>query len=115
MAATQAAHHAAHSHRKVYMQIFAALAILTLAEIAVTYFPAEKWIIGGALVGMALGKAVLVAAYFMHLRFENTTLALIASIPLFLCVFLAFALMPDHSYVDHKTTIEAPAEAESGH
>jgi hypothetical protein len=33
--------------------------------------------------------------YFMHLRFEKRTLALIALSPVALCVLLTFALLPD--------------------
>jgi cytochrome c oxidase subunit 4 len=106
--------HGKQSHRQLYFQIFGALAFLTIAEVGVTFGPPEaRYFIIAALIGMALAKAALVAAYYMHLRFERSTLALIAAVPLFLCVFLAFALYPDHSAVDHKTQ-NVPA-AESGH
>jgi len=107
--------HGKTSHRQLYFQIFGALTFLTLAEVGVTYGPPSmKYIIVAVLVGLALGKAALVAAFYMHLRFEKSTLALIAAVPLFLCVFLAFALLPDHSAVGHKTenVPAAPAGAE---
>ena len=107
--------HGKHSHRPLYFQIFGALAFLTLAEVGVTYGPPEmKYIIVAALVVLALTKAALVATYYMHLRFEKSTLAVIAVIPLILCVFLAFALLPDHSAVQHKTQ-NVPAAPESEH
>ena len=103
-----------HSHRTLYFQIFGALTFLTLAEVGVTFGPPSiRYLIVGALVGLALTKAAMVAAFYMHLRFEKRTLAIIATVPLILCVFLALMLYPDHSYVEHKTqNVPAPAEAE---
>jgi cytochrome c oxidase subunit IV len=111
-----AAAHEKHSHRILYFQVFGALAFLTLAEVGITFGPPSmKYVIVGALVGLALAKAAMVAAFYMHLRFEKTTLAVIAAVPLFLCVFLAFALYPDHSAVQHKTQNVPPPPAESEH
>jgi caa(3)-type oxidase subunit IV len=44
---------------------------------------------------MAISKATLVALYFMHLKFEKRTLAIIALSPFVLCVFLILMLTPD--------------------
>jgi hypothetical protein len=41
--------------------------------------------------------------YFMHLKFERTTLGLIAVTPLVLCVLLVFALLPDHTATPRQT------------
>jgi cytochrome c oxidase subunit 4 len=89
---------AAHDHPN-YMAIFWWLLALTIAELVAAtvktgpaYPQAAKVFL---LVGLALGKAALVAAYFMHLRFEKTTLSVIAVTPLILCVFLLFMLIPD--------------------
>ena len=101
-------HERPHTNTRLYLQIFAALAVLTVAEVLVVYLPADRILIAAILVGMALAKAVLVAAYYMHLRMEKGTLALIAAVPLILCVFLGIALMPDHSAVGHKTQNVAP-------
>jgi cytochrome c oxidase subunit IV len=78
-----------------YMAIFWWLFVLTVLEVAVTYTPLSKLVIGFLLVAMALGKAALVALFFMHLRFERVTLGMIALTPLILCVFLLFMLLPD--------------------
>ena len=67
---------------------------------------------GFLLVGMALGKAALVAMFFMHLRFERVTLGVIAFTPLVICVFLVFMLTPDLGAVQHKTV--APAQQTTG-
>jgi cytochrome c oxidase subunit IV len=86
-----------------YIAVFVWLGILTVAEIATTRLPLAHTLIGILLVGMALTKAALVALFFMHLRFERTTLGVIAVTPLCLCVLLVFALLPDSSAVDHHT------------
>ena len=98
---------AEHHSESVYMRTFWYLLVLTILEIAVaipSYAPLVKGIL---LVGMALGKASLVAMYFMHLRFERLTLGVIAFTPLVICVFLVFMLTPDLGAVAHKTTVPA--------
>lgn len=86
-----------------YWMIWLYLFILTVIEIAVIFAPVAKTLIVIALVALALTKATLVAAYFMHLRFEVRTLSLIALAPLVLGALLIFILIPDHSAVPHKT------------
>lgn len=98
----------AHKHPN-YMAIFWYLAILTVIEIAVIYTPLAKFTIGVLLCGLALGKATLVAMYFMHLRFEVRTLGLIAIIPLTIATLLIFLLLPDGFAVAHKSEAKKPA------
>jgi cytochrome c oxidase subunit 4 len=59
------------------------------------------------LVGIALTKAALVALYFMHLRFERTTLMVIAFTPMLICAFLVFMLMPDLGAYERTSEIRA--------
>src|SRR5262249_32628386 len=115
MAQAQAAHATTGHDHPNYMAIFWILLVMTIAELATAAIPT-----GGAypyplkvalLVGMALGKAALVAAYFMHLRFERSTLGLIAVTPLVLCVFLLFMLLPDRLDRTHIHTPVAPPAA----
>ncbi len=80
-----------------YVFIWIYLGILTVLELMVAYAPIPKAAMVGALIGLAWVKAVLVAMYFMHLRFERRTLALIACVPVMLIVFLTFMLVPDLS------------------
>ena len=86
-----------------YIGVFWWLLALTIAEVGVIFMPMARVLIAILLVGMALTKASLVAMYFMHLKFERTTLGLIAVTPLLLCVLLVFALLPDHSATPHQT------------
>jgi len=86
----------AHDHKEPnYMGVFYALAVLTAVEIGVIYLPIGRLFIGAMLVVLALAKAMLVALYFMHLKFEKRTLGIIALTPLILCTLLIFALLPD--------------------
>jgi caa(3)-type oxidase subunit IV len=93
---------AAHRHPN-YMAIFWYLAILTVIEIGVIYLPMGKFTIGVLLCALALGKAALVAMYFMHLRFETRTLGMIAIVPLLIATLLIFLLLPDGFAVIKKT------------
>jgi cytochrome c oxidase subunit IV len=98
----------AHKHPN-YMAIFWWLAILTVVEIGVVFLPFGKFVNGTLLCALALGKAALVAMYFMHLKFETRTLGLIAITPLVIATLLVFIILPDSFYVDHKTANVKPA------
>ncbi|HUK42698.1 MAG TPA: cytochrome C oxidase subunit IV family protein [Candidatus Acidoferrales bacterium] len=78
-----------------YMGVFWWLLALTLLELAVIYMPILRMAIIMLLVVLAITKALLVALYFMHLKFEKRTLGIIALSPFVLCVFLILMLMPD--------------------
>lgn len=106
----------AHGHEEPnYMAVFIALAVLTVVEIAVVFMPLARFAIGAMLVILAFTKAVLVAMYFMHLKFEKRTLAVIAGTPILLCVMLMFALLPDSDPAKVKKPAAAPAPAPSTH
>jgi cytochrome c oxidase subunit 4 len=79
------------------MIIFWWLLALTILEIAVIYLDIHRLFIIILLVGFALAKAALVAMYFMHLKYEKATLAMIAVTPLIICLFLILMLLPDMS------------------
>jgi cytochrome c oxidase subunit 4 len=78
-----------------YLGVFWWLLALTILEVAVVYMPMAKIVIAVLLVTLAISKAALVAMYFMHLKFERRTLALVALSPFVLCLFLILMLMPD--------------------
>lgn len=103
---------AEHHSEAVYHKTFWYLLVLTILEVIVALLPLGTLTKGILLVGMALGKASLVALYFMHLRFERVPLGVIAFTPLAICTFLVFMLLPDLGAIPHKTTI--PAQQTSG-
>jgi len=82
-----------------YMGIFWWLLALTIIEIAVALIPNgpfySKLFQGFLLVGSAVGKAALVALYFMHLRFEKRILGLIALSPLILMIIALLFMLND--------------------
>ena len=86
--------HAEKEHPK-YFRIFWILLVLTIAEVLVVYLPLPVVVTALLLIGMACSKAVYVALYFMHLKFEQKTLTAIALTPFIICVFLVFMLLPD--------------------
>ena len=61
-----------------YFAVWAWLLLLTITEIATTRLPIPRITIAILLVGQASTKALLVAMFFMHLKFENKVLAMIA-------------------------------------
>ncbi len=84
-----------HKEHPKYMYIFLWLAILTAIEIGVAIPEYSVVLKAILLIGLACGKAFLVAAYFMHLKLEKRTLAVIVITPFLICVFLVIMLMPD--------------------
>jgi cytochrome c oxidase subunit 4 len=105
----------AHKHPN-YMAIFWWLAALTVLELAVIFLPFSKFTNGVMLCSLALGKAGLVAAFFMHLRFETKTLTYIAFTPLAIATLLVFILLPDGFAVMKKTEgAKAPIVAPAKH
>jgi caa(3)-type oxidase subunit IV len=60
----------AHSHRMSYVGVFVALAIITLVEVSITYMDLSFSIVG-PLVALSTSKVLLVALYFMHLRYDS--------------------------------------------
>jgi len=97
------------------MAVFYWLAALTVIEVGVTFLTRvglSKLEIGAMLVVLAFSKAALVAMYFMHLKFERRTLAVVALTPVLLCVFLIFMLLPDRHIIGSstaQTSQQAPA------
>ena len=80
--------HAPAAHKPSYMRIFLFLALLTGVEVAVAFAPLPKSAQILFLIALAIGKATLVALYYMHLRFEGRVLRLIATAPLLFAIIL---------------------------
>ena len=83
-------------HEPNYMAVVIWLTLFTLIELGLgIYSSMDRKLYIALLIVLAAVKAILVAAYFMHLRFEKKTLAMIAIFPVILLVILTFALFPD--------------------
>ncbi len=88
----------AHS-RKAYFQVFAALVVLTAAEIAVVYVPGiRRGLLVSALVLMAVAKAALVMVFFMHLGSETRAVKLGVILPFLLPAIYAFVLIGEAAW-----------------
>ncbi len=98
-----------HKEHPKYMNIFWWLAGLTVVEVGVAIPEYSTVLKAILLIGLACSKAILVANYFMHLKFERKTLAAIVITPFIICVFLVIMLMPDLTLDTRLDGIEKPA------
>ena len=78
-----------------YMAVWGLLAVLTLVEVGVAFLGFSRRTTVLILVGLALWKALLVALYYMHLRFEPRRLVVMVIAPLPLAVILVLAALTD--------------------
>jgi caa(3)-type oxidase subunit IV len=77
-------------HVKTYLFVFAALAVLTIVTVAVSWLHIPTvWVAVAVAMLIAAVKATLVACYFMHLLSERNALFSI----LILCVIFFIVLM----------------------
>jgi cytochrome c oxidase subunit IV len=83
-----------HKHPN-YIAVWAGLAILTAVEVAIVYFRLQRHILVPVLIFLALWKALLVALYFMHLKFEPRRLIAIVLAPLPLALILVFLVLQE--------------------
>ena len=72
--------------------VFVILTIVTVVEIAITLFHLPKSFLVPTLLAMSFAKAALVAAYYMHLRYEKLLFTIIFITPALFAVFLIFVL-----------------------
>ncbi len=80
-----------------YVLIWVVLAVLTAAEVGVAFLQDwPKTLLVIILVLLAAWKALLVALYFMHLRFERNRMRIIAIAPLPLAVILVVAVITEY-------------------
>ncbi len=96
--AEQAGGGEAHEHKAPnYYLIWLYLFILTMAEVGVAFVTAlPKSVIVIALLAMAVWKALLVALYYMHLRFEPNRLRIVAIAPLPAVAIMILAIMMEY-------------------
>lgn len=80
---------------KLFTSIWVWLVVLTLIEIFLAYKPMNHVIMLTILLGLSIIKAVLIVAYFMHLKFERMSLILTLVPMLVICICLLFAFFPD--------------------
>lgn len=72
--------------------VFVILTVVTVVEIAITLFHLPKDFLVPVLLGMSFAKASLVAAYYMHLRYEKPLYTIVFVTPALFAVFLIVVL-----------------------
>lgn len=85
--------HTHHSHKKEYIIIFVVLAVLTVLELMVPGLKIAYALRASSLVLLALGKAFVVAYYYMHLKDETRWLKFIAAVPISAGVYAAVLIL----------------------
>ncbi len=78
-----------------YWAVWAVLFILTIAEVGVAMLSWSKQVLILILLGLAIWKALLVALYFMHLRYEKLRMRIFAIAPLPLTVIIVLAVLTE--------------------
>ena len=66
-----------HEKAHPYLQTFIALTVLTLVEVGVSYAP-DGGLITAVLLLLAVGKAALVGAVFMHIAYDKNPKMIVA-------------------------------------
>ena len=78
-----------------YFVIFGWLLGLTVLEVSVVMAGWPQAAIVTLLISTALAKAMLIALFFMHLKFDRWTVWLLPGIPVLLAIFFVGMLFPD--------------------
>ena len=81
------------AHSPNYMLIWGVLFAMTAVEVGVAFLAFSKTVIVLTLLVLAVWKAVLVALYYMHLKFEPRRMWLLAASPLPLAVILVWTVL----------------------
>ena len=84
----------AHDHPN-YVLVWFALAVMTAVEVGITFLSWPKTTVIIVLLALAVWKALLVALYFMHLRFESRPLRILAVAPIPLAFILVLAVITE--------------------
>jgi cytochrome c oxidase subunit 4 len=80
---------------RLFMFVWLWLIVLTLIEIFLGYKPMRLHFMLTVLIGLSVIKAVLIVAYFMHLKFERLSLVLTLVPMTVICIMLLFVFFPD--------------------
>lgn len=80
---------------RTYLGVYGWLLALTALEVGVVLagWPMAALVV--LLIGTALAKALLIALYFMHLRFDQPAVWLLPGVPVAFAVFFVAMLFPD--------------------
>ena|ERR1700674_5594143 len=92
-------HSAEHDHvagsKRLFLIVWLWLVALTGAEVLLAYQHLPLKTMLGILITLSIIKASLIIAYFMHLRFERTSLVLTLMPALVFVICMMFVVFPD--------------------
>ncbi len=78
-----------------YAKVFVALAVITLVEVWVAGLPAARVLVVITLFVLTVCKAVLVALYYMHLRYDRKLLSYFAIVPYLIALVMMAIMLSD--------------------
>jgi len=78
-----------------YMMIWGVLAVLMFAKVGVSLVGMPQWLSITLLVTISLVSALLVALYYMHLKFEQKRVWVLAAIPIPLIIILILVVIQE--------------------
>lgn len=84
----------AHESPSPFVTYLQLIGLLTVS-VAAVYLPFSTGITIAIIFLIALAKAVIVMAYFMHMRFDKWLIRSMAIIPVILFIIMTLALIPD--------------------
>lgn len=76
---------------KLYTTIYVVLFVSATVQVLVEFAGLAYWVAFGTIIALSVMKAVLVAAYFQHLRFEPLSLTYLIGSGLAAALALTFA------------------------
>jgi cytochrome c oxidase subunit 4 len=80
---------------RLILMVWSSLLILTGAEVLLAYQSMSVAVMLGLLLLLSFGKAGLITAYFMHLRYERLSLVLTIVPAVAFCIAMMFIVFPD--------------------
>jgi len=87
------------SKKRIFLWVFLWLAVLTAIEVGVASLAIPNPINIILLLILAAIKALLVALFYMHLRYDQPILAIIGGFPFFLAVVMLLIILSDRTLV----------------
>jgi cytochrome c oxidase subunit 4 len=88
-------HAVPHPTTKIFVTVWIGLVVLTGIEVWLAYNHLNLTLMLALLIGLSVVKAALIMSYFMHLRYERVTLALLLVPALVICICLMAIFFPD--------------------
>ena len=84
-----------HPTTRTYAAVYGWLLALTLLEVGVVLAHWPRVAVVTMLLGAALAKALLIALYFMHLKFDRRAVWWLPAVPVALALFFVLMICPD--------------------